>query len=117
MTTHLNVTAGERTWQEVIALLYAAKDRGDAEGLTNPAVRATVLGARLTAMAAVALLSPAGLSYLDDVRLAETTTTLALLDLLRAAEEATRRHPIEQYPRGASRIIIDIHALIREVTP
>lgn len=117
MTTSLTTESGERTWQDVTCLLYAAKDRGEAEGTTNPAVRATALGARLAAMAAAGLLSPAALDDLDDVQLAAETSTMSLLELLHAAEQATRRRPIEQLPRGASRIIIDIYALIREVMP
>lgn len=117
MTTSLTTAAGERTWQDVICLLLEAARRGHVEAASNPAVRSTASGAHITATLATGLLSHDALNTLDDVELAEETTTMTLVELLHAAEAATRHHPIEQLPRGASRIIIDLHALIREVTP
>ncbi len=105
-------TTATRTWMEVIALLCAAADRG----LTtrDPRVHSLSLQAQEVASSALALL-PSNLDgELDDVGLPADLAGASLQQLVRAAERLTRRHPIEQLPVGASRVIVALGDLIAE---
>ena len=102
------------TWREVIALLVKAADVGYQDAEANPALHSAALGARLMAASAVELLPPELDHLLDDVVLEPRTESMSMAELIAAAEAATRRHPIEELPIGASRVIVDICDLVRE---
>lgn len=104
------------TWQEVIVLLCEAADRGYRQTATDLAAHSTALGADIIAAEATALIPPERAAQLDDVVLEESTAELDMAGLILAAEAATRRHPIEQLPRGASGIIVALCTLAGEVS-
>ncbi len=77
----------------------------------NPALRFLGLGLDLATSQALELL-PAGHDVDDPLRV-ETDP----LQLLRAAEELTRLHPIEDFPPGTSQLIVAICDLLNEHAP
>lgn len=101
-----------RTWMEVVALLCAAADRGLRE--RDPRAHSLSLQAQEVASSALALLPPNLDGELDDVGLPADLASASLQQLVRAAERLTRRHPIEQLPVGASRVIVTLGDLIAE---
>lgn len=102
------------SWREAIALLVEAATRGYREAETDGSLYSTALWADLLASAAIELL-PAEQDYLlDDVVLGESCSELDMVGLIRAAETTTRRHPIEQFPVGASGVIVGLLDLVRE---
>jgi len=115
MTGTTAQAAAQDTWREVIALLVQAADVGYRDAEVNPALHSTALATRLMAASAIDLLPPELDHLLDDVVLEERTQPMSMAELLAAAEAATRRHPIEELPIGASRVIVDICDLAREV--
>ena len=114
MTGTTAQAAAQDTWREVIALLVQAADVGYRDAEANPALHSPALGARLMAAWAVGLLPPELDHLLDDVVLEPRTESMSMAELIAAAEAATRRHPIEELPIGASRVIVDICDLVRE---
>jgi hypothetical protein len=109
-------TTATHTWRQVIALLVQAADRGYREATTNPALHSTALWADNLASAAIALLPPEVDDLLDEVVLDGQTESLGMAVLIWAADAATRRHPIEELPVGASGVIVDLRDLAREAT-
>lgn len=114
MTGTTAQAAAQDTWREVIALLVKAADVGYQDAEANPALHSTALGARLMAAWAVGLLPPELDHLLDDVVLEPRTESMSMAELIAAAEATTRRHPIEDLPIGAPRVIVDICDLVRE---
>lgn len=113
--TRITCTSAIETWREVIALLLGAADRGYRESETNPAAHSTALWAHGVASAAINLLPPAHDAELD-VTLPDSAMGLDMGGLVRVAEIATRRHPVEQFPTGASGVIValgDLAAAVR----
>ena len=108
----IETTEATRTWMEVIAVLCAAADCGlrtsDAR-LHSLSVQADVVASTATAL----LPSELG-GALDDVEVPRELADASLVDLVRAAERLTRRHPIEQFPVGASVVIVALGDLIAE---
>lgn len=105
-------TEPTRTWMEVVALLCAAADLALSE--RDPRAHNLSLQAQEVASSALALL-PADLDgALDDVEPPADRAAASLEDLARAAERLTRRHPIEQLPAGASRVIVALGDLLAE---
>lgn len=102
------------SWRTMIALLVEAADRGYQESLTDPARYSTALWADLLASSAIGLLPASQDHLLDDVVLDRSTEDLDMVGLIRAAEAATRRHPIEHLPVGASGVIVGLLDLVRE---
>ena len=113
-----------RTWMEVVALLTAAADRALTGTGVDPGVHSLAVGAQIVASSALALL-PAQTDVdlddvdlddvdLDDVDLGPQAATWDVLDLIRAAELAARRCPIEVMPVGASAVIVALGDLVGE---
>ena len=98
------------TWITVVQLLSAAADRGFAQADTCPAIHSLALGAHLVACGALAVVP-------DDLDVDDgPPQTGEVADLVAAAEELTRRHPIEAFPVGASGVIVAICELAREAS-
>lgn len=116
MTGQTTTTTATDTWREIIALLVEAADRGYRDATTNPALHSTALWADNVASAAIALLPPELDDLLDEVVLDEQTAGLDLAGLIWAADAATRRHPVEELPVGASGVIVDLRDLAREAS-
>lgn len=115
MTGQSTTRSALDTWREVIALLVTAADRGYAAATSDPAAHSLALWADGIASTAIGLL-PAELDHeLDDVVLDEDTARLDMAGLIRAAEVATRRHPIELFPPGASAVVVALCDLRAEV--
>src|SRR4051812_30887133 len=85
------------TWKEIIALLVDAADRGYEQASRNPALHSVALGADSVASSAIALLPPELDLELDGIELDEASASLSVGGLIRAAEQAARRHPIEAF--------------------
>lgn len=105
------------SWREAIALLLEAATRGFTEAETNPALYSTALWADLLASSAIDLLPANQDHLLDGVVLDRSYENLDMVGLIRAAETTTRRHPIEQFPVGASGVIVGLLDLVRESRP
>jgi len=110
---HVTQSATE-SWREAIALLVEAATRGYREAETDGALHSTALWAHGVALAALELLPSEQDHLLEDVVLDESCAELDMVGLIRAAETMTRRHPIEQFPVGASGVIVDLLDLVRE---
>lgn len=102
------------TWREIIALLVDAADRGYEQASRNPSIHSVALGADSVASSAVALLPPELDLELELLELDRATESLSVGGLIRAAERAARRHPIEQLPVGASGVIVELCELAGE---
>ena len=103
-----------RTWMEVVALLTAAADRALTGTGVDPGVHSLAVGAQIVASSALALL-PAQVDVdLEDVDLGPRAATWDVSDLIRAAELAARRCPIEVMPVGASAVIVALGDLVGE---
>ena len=102
------------TWREIIALLVDAADRGYEQASRDPAIHSVALHAGFVASSAIALLPPERDHELDDIELDPATESLSVAGLIRAAEQAARRHPIEQFPPGASGVIVELCQLASE---
>ncbi len=102
------------TWRQMIALLVEAADRGYAQTRRDPAIHSVALGADSVASSAIALLPPELDHELDDITLDPATDSLSIGGLIRAAEQATRRHPVEAFPAGASGVIVELAELARQ---
>ncbi|MGV1008493.1 MAG: hypothetical protein ACOYBY_07780 [Dermatophilaceae bacterium] len=111
-----NAATPADTWLEVIVLLCEAADRGYRQTATDLGAHSTALAADIIAAEATALIPAEQAVRLDDVVLDESTTELDMAGLILAAEAATRRHPIEQLPRGASGVIVALCVLCGEVS-
>jgi hypothetical protein len=105
------------SWREAIALLAEAATRGFTEAEANPALYSTALWADLLASSAIELLPADQDHLLGEVVLDQSCVDLDMVGLIRAAEAATRRHPIEQFPVGASGVIVGLLDLVRESRP
>ncbi len=114
MTGPLTTVDAVHTWREIIALLVEAADLGSRQASLTPAVHSVALGASLTASSAIALLPSEVDHELEDVELDPATASLSVGALIRAAEQAARRHPIEQFPPGASGVIVGLCELAAE---
>ncbi len=101
-------------WRDVVSLLVEAADRGYTQSATDPAFHSTALAADDLASAAVALLPPELDDELDNVVLDEDAQRLSVAGLIRAAEAATLRHPIEELAPGASGVIVALCELAAE---
>lgn len=113
MTATTNPPTGPvDTWGEVIALLVQAADRGYQDSTTDPAVHSTALAAHGLAAAAIALLAPDLQDRLDEVVLEPATVSMTPVELIRAADAAAQRHPIQQLPTGAREVIVALRDLI-----
>jgi hypothetical protein len=114
-----------RTWMEMIVLLIEAADRGAAQaGIDDPAISSVAVGADNVAAYAIELL-PCELDHeLDDIELDDIQVdgielgagmaAASVPELIRAAEQVARRHPIEQFPVGASGVIVALGDLVFE---
>ena len=111
-TTHPQAAAYD-TWAEVIVLLEDAADCGYRDSATDPALHSTALAAHALAAAALELLPVAERARVD--RIPPPPAVTSSIALIRAAEAATRRHPIDDLPAGASEIIVAICDLIGEL--
>lgn len=97
----------------VARLLARASGMAWEQASTNPDPALRFLGVGLDVATSQALeLLPAG-SDVDDPAPVETDP----LKLLRAAEEVTRLHPIEDFPPGTSQLIAVICDLLNEHAP
>lgn len=103
-----------RTWAEVVALLTAAADRALTGGGVDPGVHSLAVGAQIVASSALALLPERADADLDDVDLGPQAAAWGVSDLIRAAELAARRCPIEVMPVGASAVIVALGDLVGE---
>lgn len=110
-------TTGIDTWREVIALLVEAAERGYRDSATDPGLHSVALAADILASAAINVLPEALDDLLDEVVLRPGTEALDAGSLIRVAEEATRRLPIEQLPLGASWVVVAICDLARQTSP
>lgn len=99
-------------WAQLVALLIQASRRGAGVDV-DPVTHSLSLGAELVACAAAPLL-PDHLDPEGDLVLGPATTTWSVVELIRAAEQAARLHPIEQFPPGASGVIVALGDLVRE---
>lgn len=111
-TTHPQAAAYD-TWAEVIVLLDEAADRGYRDSATDPALHSTALAAHALAASALELLPVEQRARVDQIPTPAAVTSSIVL--IRAAEAATRRHPIEDLPLGASEIIVAVCDLIGEL--
>lgn len=114
-STHTPTPESLHTWMEIIALLIEAADRGAQQAFHDPAVHSTSVGTDFVAASALALLPRELDRSLDELVLPETTDRLDMAGLIRAAELASRRHPIEQLPAGASGVIVGLCELVGQV--
>lgn len=114
MTGPDNTIDPQHTWRQIVALLVEAADRGYEQTRRDPAIHSVALGADSLASSAIALLPPQLDHELDDVTLDPATELLSVGGLIRAAEQATRRHPVEQFPPGASGVIVELVELARQ---
>lgn len=103
-----------RTWMEVVALLTAAADRVLTGTGVDPGVHSLAVGAQIVASSALALLPVQADVDLDDVDLGPDAATWDVSGLIRAAELAARRCPIEVMPLGASAVIVALGDLVGE---
>jgi hypothetical protein len=103
-----------RTWMQVAALLTAAADRALSCSGVDPGVHSLAVGAQIVASSALALLPVRADGDLDDVDVGPQAATWDVSDLIRAAELAARRHPIEVMPPGASAVIVALGDLVGE---
>lgn len=101
-----------RTWMQVIALLVEAADRATYQAATHPAVHSLAVAADGVAARAISLLPPELDDQLEALELGEATARLSVAGLIRAAEAACRRHPIEQLPPGACGVIVELGDLV-----
>ncbi|HET7477124.1 MAG TPA: hypothetical protein VFJ97_14020 [Dermatophilaceae bacterium] len=97
----------------VARLLARASDLAWDQASTNPdpALRFLGLGLDLATSQALELL-PAG-NDIDELATVETDP----LQLLRAAEQLTRLHPIEDLPPGTAQLIVTICDLLNQHAP
>ena len=103
-----------QTWLEVCALATEAARRDLTRPGIDTAAHSLALGAELVACQAQGLLDVEAARLVDDVVLPAEVRVLDVAGLLRAAEAATRRRPIEQLPVGASAVIVALGDLIAE---
>jgi len=97
------------TLAAVVRLLSRAADMAwDRAARRAPLMTGLGLGAQLAASHALALLPQD--APVDDPVPVETDP----VQLLRAAEQLTRVHPVEQFPPGTSQVIVAIIDLLRE---
>lgn len=95
------------------ALLARASDLTWSQAQSNPdaELRFQGLGLDLTIAQALELLpADANLDVVDPVQTVP-------LELVRSAEEALRRRPIEDFPAGTSQLIVAVCDLVREHAP
>ena len=111
MTSPKSTMEPQHTWRQIIALLVEAADRGYDQTSRDPAIHSVALGADSVASSAIALLPPELDHELDDITLDHLTDSLSVGGLIRAAEQAARRHPIERFPPGASALIVELGEL------
>ena len=102
-----------RTWAQVAALLAEAAARGLADDV-DPATHSLTLGAELVACQAAELLSRE-MYLVGETHLDAQVHNWSAAELIRAAEGASRRHPIEEFPVGASGVIVALGDLMHEV--
>ena len=110
-TTHPQAAAYD-TWAEVVVLLEEAADCGYRDSATDPALHSTALAAHALAAAALELLPVEQRARVDQIPPPAAASSIVLI---RTAEAATRRHPIEDLPLGASEIIVAVCDLIGEL--
>ena len=102
------------TWRQVIVLLIEAADRGYGQPEATWMTRLLALGADSLASGAIALLPPDQDHELDAVALDPDVASKGVAELIGAAEHLTRVCPIEQFPAGASGVIVGLGDLIAE---
>ncbi len=116
MTTEILTTPALKAWREVIVLLYEASDRAEAAAATHQALHSPALWADLIGSAAQNLL-PSDHGYLlEEVSLRPDVVEQGFAGMVIAAEELTRAYPIEEFPPGASGIIVELCRLASQVT-
>lgn len=108
MTAQSTMPSAVDTWRKVIALLVTAADRGYNEARLDPASNSTALWAHGIASTAISLLPPEFDHKLNDFNLDDQATLEDMSGLIRAAETETRRHPIEEFPPGASGVVAEL---------
>ena len=106
-----------RAWMELIALLVEAADRGATQAGDDQAIHSVALGAQIVASTALDLLPPDLDTELDEIQLDPALATASVPALIRAAEQTARRHPVDEFPPGASRVIVALGDLVSEVAP
>ena len=104
-----------RTWMQMIVLLIEASRAGYAEAEADRGIHSAALGAHTVAAGAIELMPPHRDRELDDIELDPNLAGASFGDLVRAAERASRRCPIEQFPVGASAVIVELCDLVGEV--
>jgi len=112
MDTTTSTATPLAAWSRVVALLIQASRRGQTVDV-DPVTHSLSLGAELVACAAAPLL-PADLDPEGDLELGPATATWSIGELIRAAEQTARQHPIEQLPPGASGVIVALGDLAGE---
>ena len=102
------------TWMQIIAILTAAADSPRATATGGPNLQSLALGAQIVASRAVALLP---LDSDDDLEglVLEVAASSAVGELIRAAAEVARRHPVDEFPAGAAAVICELDDLVAEV--
>ncbi|MBT9257761.1 hypothetical protein LG324_03640 [Phycicoccus jejuensis] len=113
MTTVTPTTPALQAWREAIALLHDASDLAYAERNTY----ALGLWADLIGSAARNLLPSDQGHILDEIVLPPEVVERGFSAMVLAAEERTRAHPIEEFPPGASGVIVELCKLAGQVSP
>ena len=114
MTPETRTTPALDAWREVIVRLNEAADRGFDAARTDLAMHSNALWAMYIAAFALELL-PQGQDELFDL-VALDESGLGFAEHVLNAEQITRRHPIEEFPPGASGVIVELNKLAGEIT-
>jgi hypothetical protein len=109
----LNAVDPTTTWMQIVAILTAAADSPQARGAGEPDLHSLALGAQIVASRALALLPVDADGDLEDVVL-DAAAASAVGDLIRAAAQAARRHPVDEFPAGAAAVISELDDLVAE---
>jgi|BarGraNGADG00212_2_1021979.scaffolds.fasta_scaffold102850_2 hypothetical protein len=109
----LNAVDPTTTWMQIVAILTAAADRPPTRGAVEPDLHSLALGAQIVASRALALLPVDTDGDLEDVVL-DVGASSTVIDVIRAAGRAARRHPAEAFPAGAAAVIAELEDLVAE---
>lgn len=113
--THTPTPIGLAAWREVITLLRKASERGYAQSVEVPTFAMVALNAYLLAAEANFLLPETG-GFFPDVELTEATARLDAAGLIRTAASLTLDHGLDEFPPGASPVIMRLVMLAAEVS-
>jgi hypothetical protein len=101
------------TWMQIVAILTAAADNPQTRGAVEPDLHSLALGAQIVASRALALLPVAADGELEGVVL-KLGASSTVVDAIRAAGRAARRHPADAFPAGATAVIAELEDLVAE---